>query len=1073
MSKLENSDTNVWKKQASGNGNNIYYSVFEQNPIAVAVVRITYEDQEKLHLEYANPAMKILMELDHVNEKSQKEQEREKEAREFLCDTNKSKKVEHRTFYAERQSRYIEVTAYCSEEPDCIICMASDITKKVLGEKKRVEEKISDRRDEKERIDFLQKQMEERLMESRQNLSVAIRHAGIHYWTYDLMTNRVYMDKHTSQDFQLAATFENYPEDWFNKGMVYPEDIPNYMEEINKIRNGAPHANFMARIYNLSLKHYEWRNFKFTTFYDAEGMPSYAIATSEEVEDYKKLENQLRQVMSQNGILSWELNLREHTMESIGASNWKQSEMAMNRQESEKSIPSAFLQYYTVYEEDLEKCREMFEQLYQGKENVTEQIRCRKNSDKNSNRNFNWYQFNFTIVEKEEEVPIRAIGTSRDITLEKRMEQLYQEEQKMHLTEDASLLASSRINLTQGIVESMKYGGKSVPYGEISFLTGLKERISHFFDVVQIDEEDEKKFSVENLIHSYREGVENLEKIFMAKTKDKNQYIYVKMSCKLMERPDTGDIIAFFYYRNYTKHYTDQLTMETLLKTDYELAGIIFANTQNLYIISSDVLYSVPGYVNLDYDSEIQRLAKFLDKERAEEILEKVSFAYVRKMLESKPVYTIDIDWKGDEIRHKQLRYTYADEEKSVILFTRIDVEDIVQKEKEKQLQLEEALNAAEKANNAKTEFLSTVSHEIRTPLNVIIGMTQMAKEEASDYNAVMESIEEIEVSSSHLLNLVNNILDVAKIESGEFSMHTQRYSYRELKKNVINLIRPLCRQKNITFIQEEFGEQRDIMIDKVRLNQVLFNLLSNAVKYTPEHGEVRLIYHDKVKDGMLEAEFVIKDNGIGMSKEFQEQMFKPFTQERNAVTESTQGTGLGLPIVKGIIDKMGGTLTVESELGKGSSFYVRITAPLAEDEMMLDDKIEVSRVNFSGKVILVVEDHNLNRMIISRLLTKRGATVLLANDGKEGVETFQKSETGSIDAILMDVRMPVMDGLEATSKIRSLAREDAKTVPIFAMTANAYDEDRDKSSAAGMNEHISKPIDTTVLYSTLNAYLQ
>lgn len=1167
--------------------NSKYKFVFERNPVAIAVIKIKYdtENEKNLKLEYINPAMRELIGTKYWEGDFIEDRQGTRESIEFFCFANESKKVVHRTFYFEGKNQYIEVTAYRGEEPNSVICMASDITQRVLNEKKRVEEKISDRRSEKERLHTLiesmqagvlileysrkkisfvsanqmlcdlvgipmhrkmkfdlqllkkivykedfskleelsqsvfsgnestewvlrtinqvtgemfwllvklnmtrqsedsmqvliccmditkQKRMEERLIESKQSLSTAVAHAGIHYWKYDLTDNCIYPDEHTCQDFGLGSKFENYPEGWFEKGMVFPEDVSLYREEISKIKSGASHVMFQARIFNMATKRFEWRSIKFTTFYDKNQKPSYAIATSEVVEAYKKLENQLRQVMRQNGIWSWELNLLEHTMESISAYNYSGDEMSNYNKHDIENIPEAFLQYYKICEEDLPLCRDMFAKIYSGQDQVSAQMRCCINS----HRDYNWCEFNFTIVEREDGVPVRAIGTSRDISVEKRMEQLYQEEQKTHLGEDESLLVASRINLTQGKVENMEFYGRTIPMEEVENLVDFKTRISYCFDNAQIDKKDNEKFSVENLIQLYRAGIQNLEKVFIAKRKDKNQYICVKMNCKLLERPNTNEIIAFFYHRNYTTDYTNQLTMNTLLKRDYEMSGIVFSNTKNLYIISSNINDVIIPNTNLDYDVEIQNIGKHLNSKVRSQMLEKLSFAYIQKMLEKKPLYTVELDWiDGDTVRHKQLRYTYANSDMKVILFTRVDVEDLVQKEREKQQQLEDALNSAEKANNAKSEFLSTVSHEIRTPMNVIIGMTQLAKEGASDHETVMEHIDEIEISSRHLLNLVNNVLDMSKIESGEFSLHPQRYSFEEMQKSIMTLIGPLCKQKNITLIQEDFGTHCDIMIDKMRLNQVLFNLLSNAVKYTGTNGEIRFIYHDKIKEKTLEAEFIIQDNGIGMSKEFQEQMFKPFTQENNAVVASTQGTGLGLSIAKGIIDKMGGTLTVDSEIGKGTSFCVRITSPLAEEDVQeVEERIITPKVNFAGRTILVVEDHDLNQMIISKLLTNKGAKVILSNNGKAGVEAFEESPEGSIDAILMDVRMPVMDGLTATSKIRNLDRSDAKRVPIFAMTANAYDEDRGKSSAAGMNEHLAKPIDTKVLYSTLNDYFK
>ncbi len=408
-----------------------------------------------------------------------------------------------------------------------------------------------------------------------------------------------------------------------------------------------------------------------------------------------------------------------------------------------------------------------------------------------------------------------------------------------------------------------------------------------------------------------------------------------------------------------------------------------------------------------------------------------------------------------------------------LILVTRIDISDVVQREKEKQHQLEGALDEAEKANNAKTEFLRTVSHEVRTPMNVIMGMVQLAKEEGENHAAVMEYIDEIGVSGRYLLNLLNNVLDMSKIESGEFSLHPQRYSFEDLKKNATALFMPMCEQKQIHFEVRDFADHK-MVVDKMRLHQVVFNLLNNAVKYTDIGGEILLIYRTKAYGENVQAEIVVQDNGIGMSREFQKHMYKPFVQENNQVVAAMQGTGLGLSIVKGIVDKMDGELTVKSDLGKGTAFCIRITGPrVFEAESPSKEEEPNNKIDFTGKTILVAEDHDLNQRIITKLLKNKGAEVIIADNGKAAVDYFKAGKENSIDAVLMDVRMPIMDGLYAARMIRSLGRQDAKVVPIIAMTANAYDEDREKSNAAGMDGHLSKPIDTCMLYETLYNFFE
>lgn len=562
-----------------------------------------------------------------------------------------------------------------------------------------------------------------------------------------------------------------------------------------------------------------------------------------------------------------------------------------------------------------------------------------------------------------------------------------------------------------------------------------------------------------------------------------NQCIYMNeqtsedllLDTKQTNFPESGDIIAFFYNRDETVAYIHQLTMNAVLQRDYEMTAVLFTNTRQFKVINGGRWDDASTRIPVDYDTDLQCFYRVMRREDADRLLQQISFENLERKLQAEGIYTIECDMlDGGGTSRKQIRFVYANKEKNIILITRMDISSMLLKEKEKQHQLEDALNLAEQANTAKSEFLATISHEIRTPMNVIIGMTQLAKDEADNHEAVLEYIDEIGLSSRHLLNLVNNVLDMSKIEKGEFSLHPQRYSFEELRKNVSTMFTPLCGQKHISFVIQEYGEQPDMMVDKMRLNQVMFNLLNNAVKYTDFGGEIQFIILNQCREDDIYIKFIIQDDGIGMSKEFQEQMFEPFTQENNTVVASSQGTGLGLSIAKGIVDKMGGELSVSSVIGKGTTFCVCITIPIAKDYIYKKElrSIELQEVDFSGKRILVVEDHNVNQMIITKLLRNKGAEVLLAENGKLGVEEFAASEPGSIDAILMDVRMPEMDGLQATRAIRALRRRDAASVPIIAMTANAYDEDREKSGAAGMNCHLAKPIDTRVLYDTLEKYL-
>ncbi|MDD3338380.1 MAG: response regulator [Lachnospiraceae bacterium] len=387
-----------------------------------------------------------------------------------------------------------------------------------------------------------------------------------------------------------------------------------------------------------------------------------------------------------------------------------------------------------------------------------------------------------------------------------------------------------------------------------------------------------------------------------------------------------------------------------------------------------------------------------------------------------------------------------------------------------------------QKATAAKSDFLSRMSHDMRTPLNVIMGMNKLAQENDNPPDT-KECLEKIDISSEFLLGLINDVLDMERVENGRLELHLFPYAQSDFTNYINTIIRPLCEQKNIQLdywceYSEEDSKEFVVMQDKLKINQIYFNLLSNAVKYTQENGHITFyIQAEEKPDGKLAMHVTISDNGIGMSKEFQQHMFEPFSQENQVVTSVSQGSGLGLAIVKRMCDLMGMTISVESELGKGTTYrlYGEYTLVQSQEEQKAEEIKKETKKDYSvlaGKMVLVCEDHMLNQEIIRRLLEKQKIIVDLAEDGKMGVEKFSKSAIGTYDMILMDIRMPVLDGLEATRAIRESEREDAKTVPIIAMTANAYKEDVNRSLDAGMNEHLAKPIEPEVLYETLVKYI-
>ena len=382
------------------------------------------------------------------------------------------------------------------------------------------------------------------------------------------------------------------------------------------------------------------------------------------------------------------------------------------------------------------------------------------------------------------------------------------------------------------------------------------------------------------------------------------------------------------------------------------------------------------------------------------------------------------------------------------------------------------AAKKAEAANEAKTEFLQRMSHDIRTPINGICGMVHMADYYADDMEKQTEYRTKVKEASNLLLELVNDVLDMSKLESGEIVLEEIPFNLSSIYREVFVVIEQVAAEQNLQIVWEKKEiTHRDLIGSPRYVKRVMMNILSNAMKYNRENGHI-YISCIEIPSGQPETttmEFVCRDTGIGMAEEFQKHIFEPFAQEHAGSRTKFSGTGLGMPISKKLIEKMGGTITFESAEGIGTTFVIRVPFKIDLDVDIREEQADVSEKSIKGLHILLAEDNELNMEIAEFVLQNEGAEVSKAWNGEETVELFRKSESGEFDAILMDIMMPVMNGYEATKMIRSLDREDAKVIPIIAMTANAFTEDRLRAKEAGMNEHIAKPFDVKLLVKIIH----
>ena len=382
------------------------------------------------------------------------------------------------------------------------------------------------------------------------------------------------------------------------------------------------------------------------------------------------------------------------------------------------------------------------------------------------------------------------------------------------------------------------------------------------------------------------------------------------------------------------------------------------------------------------------------------------------------------------------------------------------------------AAKKAEAANEAKTEFLQRMSHDIRTPINGICGMIDMAEHYADDMEKQTEYRTKVKEASNLLLELVNDVLDMSKLESDDIVLEESPFNLSIIFEEVLVVIEQIAAEQNIRIVWEKKEiKHRDLIGSPRYVKRVMMNILSNAVKYNRENGQIYISCREisSERPEMTTMEFVCRDTGIGMTDEFQKHIFEPFAQEHTGSRTKFAGTGLGMPITKKLVEKMGGTITFESEKGVGTTFVIRVPFKIDPDADKREEQKEVSEKSIKGLHILLAEDNELNMEIAEFVLQNEGADLTKAWDGQEAVELFRNSEPGEFDVILMDIMMPVMNGYEATKMIRSLEREDAKTIPIIAMTANAFTEDRIRAKESGMDEHIAKPVDVELLVKVIH----
>ena len=526
------------------------------------------------------------------------------------------------------------------------------------------------------------------------------------------------------------------------------------------------------------------------------------------------------------------------------------------------------------------------------------------------------------------------------------------------------------------------------------------------------------------------------------------------------------------------------------LADDFEFVGIIDKNLGDLTIYRASPVFEKALEASKDgkiIDSQLGRLLrKMVAEEDQEEFNRKNGREIILKALERDSVYKFEVRLMIDgQAQYYRIKFTQDKDNPDKLVVGLLNIDRQVrneiavgelEKELEYQNELKEARDRAEAASRAKSAFLFNMSHDVRTPMNAIIGFTDIAQKHIDDHEKVADSLHKIKSSSAHLLSLLNDVLDMSRIENGHVEITETPVDLIGFMDDIAPIVAPLAKAKNIDY-NVTYGEIRDryVQADILHINQVVINLVTNAIKYTGEGGRVTLKLEQEkdAQDGIGMYSIMVEDTGIGMSKEFMNHMFESFVRENREEVMKEQGAGLGLAITNRLVTLMNGTITAKSEIGKGSTFVVTLPLkiqPKSVSKTQAEDSANESKT-LEGRKILLVDDNELNCEIAAEILRESGMVVDMACNGAEAVEMVKKNGVHFYDAILMDIRMPVMNGYEAASAIRALP-DDGRPVVIIALSANAFEEDKQKSLAVGMDAHIAKPVKTAVLLDTLRKFI-
>lgn len=726
------------------------------------------------------------------------------------------------------------------------------------------------------------------------------------------------------------------------------------------------------------------------------------------------------------------------------------------------------LESHILSQEDRQQLRDMFHKMCtEGQDVMALEMPVR-----HVNGEQVWIRQIYTVVEKDEQKkPLTLISTAMDITKNKQEEQRFRTENAYQQIMDQNTVTMIRMNVTHWMILDCMGECEGLDRHFGSFLETLQNSIPE----VEEQAAFQQMFNQQAMLQKFENGQNKISYAFRSRRANGGM-IWIEMIADMIQRGD-GEVLALVQVKDINQRVIVDQVRNSMMDRFVDFVAYYALADRSSYIFSENAEYD---FVSDEKEGALEKLSNAVREKLSltewEAVQSHLNLNTMIQNLDHCSNYQYSYQLQEDGLHTKRVNYFYLDQNRDVIVISQQDITDVIQEEVRQKEELKRTLDIAIHAMNIRDEFLSNMSHDLRTPLNGIIGASELARDLVLVHPDLAEEYLNAIYSSGHqMLNIVNDILDIGGLEYGKQELEKTTVDGKRLSEQLQQTLEPACGEKAVE-LRIDLSGMPSVIGDSYQLKQVLQNLLSNAVKYTQSGGKVecQVTESQKIQDTFL-VTIMIRDTGIGIGDDFQQHMYEPFSRESNEVNAQAMGSGFGLAIAKSRIELMGGSVRCESREGVGTTFY--ITLPFLSNQgrttVYGKKKSPGDQRVLQGCKVLLVEDHPLNAKIVKRLLESRDIVVKHVLNGQEAVECFSNSALFYYDIILMDISMPVMDGIEATRQIRSMERSDARLVPIIALTANAFERDIQRSKIAGMNEHLTKPLNSGKLFDVLQDFYQ